>query len=103
MPEDQVKIKKQSHESDGMICCSDGDHYPWGTSLRFEGEMIEELGMGSLAVGDVVEVRGFAFVDSTSERSDTEGTDKSLSLQLTSMKMKRETEDRAVQLYGPES
>jgi len=103
MPEDQVKIKKQSSESDGMVCCSDGDHYPWGTSLRFESEMIEELGAENLAVGDVVEVRGFAFVDSKSEHSNTENSEKTVSIQMTSVKLRRETEDRAVQLYGPDS
>lgn len=103
MPDDQVKIKKQSYESDGMVCCSDGDHYPYGTSLRFDKDMIEELGIDSLAVGDVVEIRAFAFVDSKSEHSNTEYSDKTVGLQLTSIKVKREEGDRAEQLYGPNS
>ena len=103
MPEDQVKIKKQSHESDGMVCCSDGSHYPWGTSLSFDDGLIEELGAENLAVGDIVEVRGFAFVERKSEHSDTDSSSKSISLQLTTIKVKRETDDRAVQLYGPNS
>lgn len=103
MPDDQVKIKKQSHESDGMVCCSDGEHYPYGTSLNFDDEMIEQLGVDNLAVGDIVEVRGYAFVERKSERSDADGTDKDISFQFTSLKMKRETGDRAEQLYGPKS
>lgn len=103
MPEDQVKIKKESYESDGMVRCSDGSHYPHGTSLNFDDDMIEELGVGSLAVGDIVEVRGYAFVERKSEHSDSDGTDKNLSFQFTSIKMERETGDRAVQMYGPES
>ena len=51
MPDDQVKIKKQSYESDGMVCCSDGDHYPYGTSLRLDKDMIEELGIDSEMIG----------------------------------------------------
>lgn len=102
MPEDQVKIKKESYESDGMVCCSDNSYYPYGTSLSLEDEMIEELGAGSLAVGDIVEVRGFAFVERKSERSDTDGSSKSIGLQLTTLKIQRETGDRVEQLYGPE-
>lgn len=103
MPEDQVKIKKQSHESDGMVCCSDGEHYPYGTSLSFDKELIEELGIENLAVGDIVEVRGFAFVDRKSEHSSTEHSDKNIGLQFTTVKVKREESDRAEQLYGPDS
>jgi len=102
MPDDQVKIKK-STPSDGIDCCSDGNHYPYGTSLNFDGDLIEELGVENLAVGDIVEVRGFAFVDRKSEHSSTEHSDKNISIQMTTLKLKRETDDRAVQLYGPNS
>lgn len=103
MPEDQTKIKKQSNESDGMVGRSDGSHYPYGTSLRFDGELLKELGAENLAVGDIVEVRGFAFVDSKSEHSNIEDSDKNVSIQFTTLKLERETGDRAEQLYGPES
>ena len=103
MPEDQVKIKKQSHESDGMVWCSDGDHYPYGTSLSFDKDMIDQLGAENLAVGDIVEIRGFAFVDRKSEHSSTEHSDKNIGIQFTSIKLQRETGDRAEQLYGPNS
>ena len=103
MPEDQVMIKKESHESDGMVCCSDGKHYPYGTSLRFEDEMIEELGAGNLVVGDLVEVRGYALVENKSMHENTDGAEKSISLQLTSIKLQRETSDRVEQLYGPKT
>ena len=103
MPEDQAKIKKQSYESEGMVCCSDGEHYPYGTNLRFSDEMIEELGIENLAVGDIVEVRGFAFVDHKSEHSNTAYSEKSIGLQLTTVKVRREESDRAEQLYGPNS
>lgn len=103
MPEDQVKIKKQSHESDGMVCCSDNEYYPYGTSLNFDNDMIEELGVDNLAVGDIVEVRGYAFVERKSEHSDADGSNKNVGIQFTSLKLQRETGDRIEQLYGPKS
>lgn len=99
MPEDQVKIKKES-SSDSAVCCSDGDYYPYGTSLSFDDEVVDELNADNLAVGDVVEVRGYAFVDSKSEHSSKEGSNKSIRLQMTSIKLKREEDDRIKQLYG---
>jgi hypothetical protein len=102
MPEDQVKIKKESSSSPGVTCCSDGDYYPYGTSLSIDNDLVDELDMGNLAVGDVVEVRGYAFVDSKSEYSNKEGSDKSIRLQMTSMKLERENDDRVKQLYGDE-
>lgn len=99
MPEDQVKIKKES-SSTGVTCCSDGDYYPYGTSISLEDDLVDELNAGNLAVGDVVEVRGYAFVDSKSEYSNSEGSSKNIRLQMTSMKVERETDDTAVKLYG---
>ncbi len=102
MPEDQVKIKKES-SSMGVTCCSDGDYYPYGTGLSFDDDLVDELNAGNLAAGDVVEIRGFAFVDSKSEHNSTEGSSKSIRLQLTSIKLERETDDRIQQLYGEQS
>jgi len=99
MPEDQVKIKKES-SSTGVTCCSDGDYYPYGTSLSIDDDLVDELNAGNLAVGDVVEVRGYAFVDSKSEHSNKESSSKSIRLQMTSMKVTRETDDAIKQLYG---
>ena len=103
MPEDQVKIKKESSSSAGLTCCSDGSHYPYGLSLSIDNDLVDELDAGNLAVGDVVEVRGFAFVDSKSEHSSKEGSEKSIRLQMTSLKLDRENDDRIKQLYGGES
>jgi hypothetical protein len=102
MPADQVKIKKESESSAGLTCCSDGEHYPYGTSLSFDNDLIDELDAGALAVGDLVEVRGFAFVDNTSEYNNKEGTEKSIRLQMTSISLRREADDRVKQLYGGE-
>lgn len=100
MPEDYVKVKKQSSESEGMVCCSDDSYYPYGTSLSLEDEMIEELGAENLAVGDVVEVRAFAFVDRKSEHASMGHSNRTMGLQMTAIKIRREEDDRAKQLYG---
>jgi hypothetical protein len=102
MPEDQVKIKKES-SSMGVTCCSDDNHYPYGTSINFDDDLVDELGVDNLAVGDVVEIRGYAFVDSKSEHSDSESTNKSVRLQLTSLKVSRENDDIVKRMYGGES
>ena len=99
MPEDQVKIKKES-SSMGVTCCSDGDYYPYGTSISIDDDLVDELNAGNLAVGDVVEVRGYAFVDSKSEHSSKESSSKTIRLQLTSLKIDRENDDTIKQLYG---
>jgi hypothetical protein len=99
MPEDQVKIKKE-HSSNGVTCCSDSNYYPYGTSISIEDDLVEELDAGNLAVGDVVEIRGYAFVDSKSEHSDKESSTKTIRLQMTSMKLTRETDDVVKKLYG---
>ena len=67
-----------------------------------EDEMIEELSMGGLGVGDIVRISAFAFVDSKSEHSDKDESNKSIRLQLTSIELQREDSDRAKQLYGGE-
>ena len=99
MPEDYVKIKKENMSA-GMTCCSDENYYPYGTSLNIEDDMVEEMGIGSLAVGDVVEIRGYAFVDSKNSHEDKENSSKSIRLQMTSMKVDRESDDRIKTLYG---
>lgn len=101
MPEDMVKIEKES-SSMGVTCCSDENHYPYGTSISFDDELVDELGIESLAVGDVVEVRGFAFVDSKSEHSSKDHSSKDIRLQMTQVKITRETDDVVVKLYGPD-
>jgi hypothetical protein len=100
MDRGQIKIKKES-DSTMLSCCSDGDHYPYGTSLGFDDEMVDDLGLSALAVGDMVEVRGYAFVDNKSENSNKEGSSKSIRLQLTSVEIKRKSDEDVIsKLYG---
>ena len=103
MSNDQIKIKKEPNSSN-TVCCSDGEHYPYGTSLSFENELVEQLGIESLIVGDIVEVKAYAFVNGKSEYSSTDNDgDKNISIQLTSVSVRRESDDKASQLYGPDS
>lgn len=103
MNDDLVKISKQSNDCESMIYCSDENYYPYGSSLKFEDDMINELNIENLTVGDIVEVRAYGFIDSKYNRVDTNDSKKSVDLQLTSIKLNRETGDRAEQLYGPDS
>lgn len=103
MADDQVKIKKESDSCSGMTRCSDDSYYPYGTSLSIDNDLVDDLGIGSLAVGDVVEIRGYAFVDSKSEYSNKEGSSKDVRLQMTSIKINRESDDRIAKLYGDEN
>ena len=97
---EQVKIKKQSESSIGMTKCCDSDYYPYGTQLSFEDDIIDELDIGGLAVGDVVEIKGYAIVDSKSENSNKEMTNKTIRFQMTSVAIEREDDDRVTQMYG---
>lgn len=103
MPRDQVKITPVSNAEEGMVCCHDGNHYPYGTSVSLEKDLIEELGVDALALGDVVEVRGYAFVDSKSEHASKDYESKDMRLQLTSLKVRREEDDAVKLLYGDNS
>ncbi len=101
MPEDFVKIEKTNSND---LCCDIGStpRYPWGTRLDFENDLVDNLEIDGLAVGDVVEIKAFAFVQSKSirESDSPNGSHKDISLQLTAMKVSREESDRAEELYG---
>lgn len=103
MPENMIKVKKESYGNHPMSCCSDGEHYPYGTSLRLDADMIESLGIGELAVEDIVEIRAVGFVNSKHESTEAKGEgSKSIEIQITALKIKRKSdEDSTVkQLYG---
>lgn len=102
MADHPVKIKKES-SSHNSVVGSDGSHYPFGMSLHIEDELLKELEAGNLAVGDIVEIRAFAFVDSKSESTSADHSHKSISIQLTTIELRREKGDRAEVLYGPNS
>ena len=98
MPEGFTEIKKESGDA-GVPVSSDA-HYPYGTSLSFDTDTVDSLGVSALSVGDVVEVRAFAVVERKSEHEDGDGVDKSVCLQLTQLKVNRTNSDAADELYG---
>jgi hypothetical protein len=103
MPQDMVEIKKEKYE-EGCCVPSDNPSYPYGTSLSLRNDLIDDLNVSVLSVGDVVEVRSLAVITSKSEREEGGVVDseshKSIDLQLTHMVIKREDQDRVKQLYG---
>jgi hypothetical protein len=103
MPEDFVDLKNVEKSSGDGSMLSDDDGYPFGTSLHFGPNLIESLGVNALEVGDVVKVNAFAVVDRKSETtslSDNGEGDKSMSLQLTQLKVVRDSKPRVELLYG---
>jgi len=104
MTDDMIPIKKEK-EGHMLDCCSDGQYYPYGTSLRFEDGLIESLNIGGLAVEDIVEIRAFGFVENKHESSNSTKDgggheSKSIGIQITGLKIKRKVEDDIVkQLY----
>lgn len=94
---DMVKIEKVPYDD----CCVPGgsSHYPYGTELRLENEVVDKLDIGALKPGDVVEVRGVAVVETISQHADGKKSNKSVSMQLTEVAISRQAPDRAVQLY----
>lgn len=99
MPEDMVDLKR-SPSRNSEVCCLTEDNFPWGTRIHLDDGLVEELGVEALSPGDIVEIRGFAVVKDKVERQDEGDSEKSMSLQMTFMKVKREDSDIAKTLYG---
>lgn len=103
MPTDMVEIKKEKYE-DGCCAPLNNPSYPYGTSLNLRDDLIDDLNVSALSVGDIVEVRSLAVVTSKSEREDGDVVDseshKNIDLQLTHIVIKRENQDRMKTLYG---
>lgn len=98
---DLIEIKKEK-EGDMLSCCSDGNYYPYGTSIHVEDDLIESLGIAELIVDDIVEIRAVGFVNSKHENSRSGGDEsKSIGIQMTGLKVIRKAEDDDVvkQLY----
>jgi len=99
-----IKIEKQSLESNEIS--PPGSDYPWGTELRFESELVDQIDVNAFNVGDVVVVRGLAVVSRKSEHTDEDmdnggKTEKNMSIQMTEISVeKQDKSDRADKLYG---
>ena len=98
-----ISIDKETGGSETSI--DSGSHYPYGTSITLNDDMVDEFGVGNLKVGDEVTVTGVAIVTSKSEHSnESEGSSsesKSVSFQLTEAIIDKKAlkQDHAAQLY----
>lgn len=100
MPKDMVEIEKVSN--DYSMPESEG-HYPYGTQIDLDADLIKKLGLGSLPAGTMVDITAIAVVTRKSERLDDDEVEKDMCLQIQHMKIKRKKADtsaRAKQLYG---
>ncbi len=103
--EDMVKIVPK--KSEGVTALSSEEvkpQYPYGTELRLENDLVEQLGVGELEAGEIVEVRGIAFVERKSENisddvDNGKKTNKDISFQLTSLSLVQSSKDKVAKLY----
>ena len=91
----EVKIEKKKDHYPGELCCSD-EYYPYGTSLDFDEEILEGLGIfDQVVVDDEVTIIATAKITRKSEniRSDSDGEEvnKSISFQLTTVSVNPKT------------
>lgn len=97
-----VKIEKEKPE--GLIDDEEA-RYPWGTRLDLEDELVDEVGVGDMNVGDEVRIVATGFIQSTSDykRSDGDGGEsrKTVAIQFTELGVsKDEKTSRSTALYG---
>lgn len=102
-----VSIEKKKDDDMGLAYSPDEPRYPYGTELCLKDEMINELGVGDLKVGDTVQVMAVARVVRKHESSsESEGgkdhSDKSMDFQLIELGVAPDAgkKDRASTLYG---
>lgn len=102
----EVEIKKMTDSDMGLV--SSGPDYPYGTSLEFEGDLLDQLEIfDKLEVGGQVKISGTLTVVRKSETKRSEGEGETeehrcLSLQLTKVSLSPDGEKpkgRTEQLY----
>lgn len=89
-----LKLKKEeSRERESILM--EEPSYPYGLCIQLENEQIEALGLQDMeTVGEVVSIKGMAFVKSASI-DNYEGEEKhSLSLQITDLEVVKKSEEQ---------
>lgn len=80
---------------------SGGPKYPWGLTLCLDDSTLAKLGIDALPqVGQRMQLTAVVEVCSTSQHANQDGTEKSVSLQITKMGLEGEQPDPATVLYG---
>ena len=97
-----VDIPKVEHDESPYV--GSESHYPYGTSLSFEGDMVDQLGLSECQIGDEVMVYAKAKIISRSEREDENESDRRVEVQLTSIDISKSGDEKSRDdvLYGEE-
>jgi len=95
-----MRIEKQRGEDYPEVGHDNEGHYPYGTRLEIEDDMVMGLGLDDAKAGDQVMLRGVAFIATINE-TETPGEEKKcMTLQLTDLEVSPVLPDRAEDLYG---
>lgn len=104
---EMVKISKKTDEEMSVGYDIDEPRYPYGTELCFRDELVDQLGIAGLKVGDKVRIQAVAEVVAKSEsahqrQGQEEDRSKSMDLQLTDVAASpgEQAPDRTSMLYG---
>lgn len=99
-----IDLKGKDIDSDSMEAASDRPAYPWGTELRFGNELIKELGLDGLTIGDKVQIVAVGTVESVHQEQMAGGdSEKRICIQLVEMEAQRRAEsdaEKAAKLYS---
>lgn len=79
--------KKAKKESKVSVEPMSYDEYPYGLQLELNDETLKMLDVDLKSVGDYCMIEAVGKITSVSERSDTDGKNKSMSVQITKMNM----------------
>lgn len=97
----KMSAEERAESSNCAIDCKPPE-YPYGLCISLDDDALAKLGVGKLAVGQVVNIVAKATVKSTSEY-ESEGSDKeaNASLQITDMELTSDSGKSAAEvLYG---
>lgn len=94
------KITKEKSPGSTMVGEGSEGHYPYGTSLNFEDDLVTALGLDNMKPGDSATFTIEAFVEYKSEHSNEKESTTSVSLQLTSIYKAGDDPDLTKKMYG---
>lgn len=100
-----VSLKRPKTEQEDCCCAPTENEYGWGTSIRFEGDIVKSLGLEGVAAGEKVNLQAVGFIQSVSLNDDSQnGRRMEVSIQLTDMSASKQQSgaQAADVLYGQE-
>lgn len=80
----------------------DEEDYPYGTRVHVDDDLVSDLGLEGMEVGDEVEIVAFGKVESRHESASTSDEHKSVSIQMTQLGIRRKranSEEAGNKLY----